>query len=133
MSGQAIPNAKDLQETAQHLMEDAAGAEFVAAVDAAESLGTHFDFVESVFELVNDQARYAREDYAQMAKDLKAGAVPIHAVGQHIQRRVTHHAEGWRSYYQAVMDEQARLRDLHLSVWRPLIGLINKDLNSVRS
>lgn len=123
-------SASKVQETNQHLMQDAIGAEFVAAVDATEVMGTRFEFVERVFKIAADQVQFLKDDYAETGRALRSGQPSITTVSGHIQRRATHQFEGWNRYYQALMAEQTRLFDLHVSIWRPFLCMVNKDLYS---
>lgn len=121
-------SAATLAETSQHLAEDLAGAEFVAAVEMAETVGISVEFADRVSEIVKDQTRYLKADYGATWRDIKAGELPPLTMSRHLQRRISHSAEGLGQYYQALYAEQAKLLNLGLTIWQPLLKMVRDDL-----
>ena len=112
--------AGDLRGEAEQAAEDALGAQFVAATDLVESVGTGVEFVPQFGEILRYQGRLAAGDFEQLTRALLAGRTPTDAVAairDHVARRLVHTTEGISAWFELGVEVQKELSDIHQGVW----------------
>ena len=121
-----------IAEESAHLVDDAAGAEFLGAVDVAESFGASIELAVRLGDILGEQLRFAKEDYSQTSKELKSldTVFDLLAINsRHVERRAMHGIAGIAAWNKAILAEQMKLLELNVSLWSPFRKILKDDLH----
>lgn len=121
----------DLVEESVHLVDDAAGAEFLGALDVVESVGASLELAVRLGDILGEQVNFAREDYTQTSEELKSlGSVfdLIAISNRHVERRAMHGIDGIAAWHKAFQAEQLKLLEMNVSLWTPFQKILKRDL-----
>ena len=121
-----------LAEESAHLVDDAAGVEFLGAIDVVESVGANLELALRLGDILGEQVEFARDDYSAVAEELKSLQSIVDLVGinnRHVERRLRHGIAGIAQWNQALLTEQMKLLEMNVSLWSPFQKILKSDLH----
>ncbi|MFU8816651.1 MAG: hypothetical protein ACNA7W_14980 [Pseudomonadales bacterium] len=110
--------------------EEAMGAELLASRELVAQLGILWDTAERFGDLYARQLRYCVADHASTWSALLGGAARGDApaiIGEHVERRVIHLAEGVQQSAQLLSGQSAKASQTLYNLWKPFLAVLRQD------
>lgn len=120
--------ADTLQQESRLAREESVGAEILATRDLVAHFGILWDTVDQLGNLAGRQARHFALDYAATLSELTrpAGGAGT-AVGNHLDRRLTHIAEGFGEALEVMSRQSEKACGAAFALWSPFFSVVRQD------
>jgi hypothetical protein len=121
---------EEAESLAGSVEEEVVGAEILATRDLVANVGIVWETLEQFADIHARQARYLVEDHLQTWHGLLDGSsreTPHDVVGEHVERRVRHLAEGLEQGVQVMAHQTERTFDMLTRIWSPFLAVVRQD------
>jgi dsDNA-binding SOS-regulon protein len=122
----------DVVEQSRTVREETMAAEFIAAEETMENVGTALDALATLRDIQREQLRIffadQRETFGAFAQ--LRSPVDLARLGfEHWSRRATHVADGLNQTVSVFVNESRALTNTLVGVWTPFLQLLRRDWN----
>lgn len=122
----------DVADQSRTVREEAAAAEFIAAEETMENVGSVLDALSSLRDIQREQLRMFFADHRETLGALGRVRSPIDLARlgfEHWSRRATHVGDGLNQTVGVFVNESRALTDTLVSGWTPFLQLLRRDWN----
>ena len=120
----------DVVEQSRTVREEAAAAEFIAAEETMENVGSVLDALSALGEIQREQLRIFFADQRETLGAFPQVRSPVDLARlgfEHWSRRATHVADGLNQIVGVLVNESRALTNTLVGVWTPFFQLLRRD------